>query len=148
MINRSGETDRIRFEKTGPIYSGTMFSLLIISILGILSLPWLLNYYITPVAADTLRQSIPVAVSGWELLIGNTNIPILVLVAAFLLLPATLMAALFIRFKHVDRVSEYACGEKINYAFGSFYLSADGVSRYAYPLGFLFFLALIVVALL
>ena len=148
MINRTGEIDRIRFEKTGPIYSGTMFTLLFITILSILGLPWLLNLYMTPVAADTIRQSIPVAISGWELLIGNTYIPIVVLIAAFLLLPATLMAALYIRFKHVDRVKEYACGEKINYSFGSFYLSADSVSRYAYPLGLLFFLALIVVALL
>jgi ech hydrogenase subunit A len=148
MINRTGETDRIRFEKTGPIYSGTIFILFFITMTSILTLPWLLNLYITPVAADTIRQSIQVAASGWELLIGNTNIPIVVLIAAFLLLPLTLMAALYIRFKHVDRVKEYACGEKINYSFGSFYLSADGVSRYAYPLGLLFFIALIVVALL
>jgi len=148
MINHTGETDRIRFEKTGLIYSGTMFALLIITMLGILGLPWLLNLYMTPVAADTIRHSIPVAVSGWELLIGNTNVPIVVLIAAFLLLPATLITGLFIRFRNVDRVKEYTCGEKINYAFGSFYLSADGVSRYAYPVGLLFFLALIVVALL
>jgi hypothetical protein len=76
------------------------------------------------------------------------QLPIVPLVIAFLLLPATIITALFIRFKNVDRAKEYMCGEKINYSFGSFYFSTEVATPYFYTIGVLFFIALIVVAVL
>jgi ech hydrogenase subunit A len=146
MIARTGESDTIHFEKTGPIYAGTMYVLLALTGLSIFALPFLLSQYMAPVAADALRQAIPVSIQGWQIMIGNAGLPLVPLLAAFLILPATLVAAMFIKFKNVDRAKEYMCGEKINYSFGSFYLSGDGVNRFAYPISIIFFLALLVVA--
>jgi hypothetical protein len=53
-----------------------------------------------------------------------------------------------VRFKNVDRAKEYMCGEKVNYSFGSFYFSTDVAVPYFYGIGIVFFIALIVVALL
>jgi hypothetical protein len=64
------------------------------------------------------------------------------------MLPATIIAAMFVRFKNVDRAKEYMCGEKVNYSFASFYFSTDRAIPYFYTIGILFFVALVVVAML
>jgi ech hydrogenase subunit A len=148
LINRSGEKDHIQFEKTGTIYAGTMYVLLALTGLTVLGLPLLLSGYFTPVASQLIQQPIVVGIEGWNMMIGTMQLPIVPLVIAFLLLPATIITALFIRFKNVDRAKEYMCGEKINYSFGSFYFSTEVATPYFYTIGVLFFIALIVVAVL
>jgi uncharacterized membrane protein len=76
------------------------------------------------------------------------TLPIVPLLIAFFLLPVTIILAMFIRFKNVDRAKEYMCGEKINYSFSSFYFSTDKATPYFSIIGILFFVALIVVAVL
>jgi hypothetical protein len=83
---------------------------------------------------------------GWNMNIGGMTLPMVPLLIAFLMLPATIIAAMFVRFKNVDRAKEYMCGEKVNYSFGSFYFSTDVALPYFYGIGILFFVALIVVA--
>jgi ech hydrogenase subunit A len=148
MINRSGEKDRIDFEKTGPIFKGTMYTLLALIAAGIFGLPLLLSGLFAPVAADVLQVPVAVGMEGWSMTIGSMNLPMVPLLISFLLLPATIIAAMFIRFKNVDRAKEYMCGEKVNYSFGSFYFSTDVAVPYFYGIGIVFFIALIVVALL
>jgi ech hydrogenase subunit A len=148
LINRSGEKDHIKFEKTGTIYAGTMYVLLALTGLTVLGLPLLLSGYFTPVASQLIQQPIVVGIEVWNMMIGTMQLPIVPLVIAFLLLPATIITALFIRFKNVDRAKEYMCGEKINYSFGSFYFSTEVATPYFYTIGVLFFIALIVVAVL
>ena len=148
LINRSGENDHIKFEKTGAIYAGTMYVLLTIIGLTVLGLPILLSGYFAPVASQLIQQPIAVGIKGWNMMIGTMQLPIVPLLIAFLLLPATIITALFIRFKNVDRAKEYMCGEKINYSFGSFYFSTEVATPYFFAIGIIFFIALIVVAVL
>lgn len=148
LINRSGEKDNIQFEKTGPVYAGTMYVLLALIGLGIFGLPILLSSYFAPVASQILQQPVIVGMEGWNMMIGTMKLPIVPLLIAFLLLPATLITAMFIRFKNVDRAKEYMCGEKINYSFGSFYFSTDVATPYFYTIGIVFFISLILVAML
>ena len=148
MINRSGEKDRIDFEKTGPIFKGTMYTLLALIAAGIFGLPLLLSGLFAPVAADVLQVPVAVGMEGWSMTIGSMALPMAPLLISFLLLPATIIAAMFVRFKNVDRAKEYMCGEKVNYSFGSFYFSTDVAVPYFYGIGIVFFIALIVVALL
>ncbi len=148
MINRSGESDHIHFEKTGVIYKGTMYLLLGIITFSILGLPVLLTNYFAPVATAVLQETVTTSTIHWNVVIGSMTLPIVPLLIAFLLLPATLITAMFIRFKKVDRAKEYMCGEKVNYSFGSFYFSTDVAIPYFYGIGILFFLALIVVAII
>lgn len=148
LINRSGENDHIKFEKTGAIYAGTMYVLLTIIGLTVLGLPILLSGYFAPVASQLIQQPIAVGIKGWNMMIGTMQLPIVPLLIAFLLLPATIITALFIRFKNVDRTKEYMCGEKINYSFGSFYFSTEVATPYFFAIGIIFFIALIVVAVL
>jgi ech hydrogenase subunit A len=148
LIARTGNQDKIKFEKTKPLYNGTMYILLGLIILSVLSFPFLMTDYFVPVASQTLSLPIAVATEGWNLHIGSMTLPIVPLLIAFFLLPVTIILAMFIRFKNVDRAKEYMCGEKINYSFSSFYFSTDKITPYFYIIGILFFVALIVVAVL
>ena len=148
LIARTGNQDKIKFEKTKPLYNGTMYILLGLIILSVLSFPFLMTDYFVPVASQTLSLPIAVATEGWNLHIGSMTLPIVPLLIAFFLLPVTIILAMFIRFKNVDRAKEYACGEKIDYSFSSFYFSTDKATPYFSIIGILFFVALIVVAVL
>ena len=148
LIARTGNQDKIKFEKTKPLYNGTMYILLGLIILSVLSFPFLMTDYFVPVASQTLSLPIAVATEGWNLHIGSMTLPIVPLLIAFFLLPVTIILAMFIRFKNVDRAKEYMCGEKINYSFSSFYFSTDKITPYFSIIGILFFVALIVVAVL
>ena len=148
LIARTGNQDKIKFEKTKPLYNGTMYILLGLIILSVLSFPFLMTDYFVPVASQTLSLPIAVATEGWNLHIGSMTLPIVPLLIAFFLLPVTIILAMFIRFKNVDRAKEYMCGEKINYSFSSFYFSTDKATPYFSIIGILFFVALIVVAVL
>lgn len=148
LIARTGNQDKIKFEKTKPLYNGTMYILLGLIILSVLSFPFLMTDYFVPVASQTLSLPIAVATEGWNLHIGSMTLPIVPLLIAFFLLPVTIILAMFIRFKNVDRAKEYMCGEKINYSFSSFYFSTDKATPYFSIIGILFFVALLVAALL
>src|SRR5450759_382444 len=148
LIARTGNQDKIKFEKTKPLYNGTMYILLGLIILSVLSFPFLMTDYFVPVASQTLSLPIAVATEGWNLHIGSMTLPIVPLLIAFFLLPVTIILAMFIRFKNVDRAKEYMCGEKINYSFSSFYFSTDKITPYFSIIGILFFVVLIVVAVL
>jgi ech hydrogenase subunit A len=125
LISRSGEQDRIAFEKTGPIYTGTIYLLLALIALSIIGLPVLLTDYFVPVAAAVFGAPIDYAIHGWTISLGSMELPMVPMLIALFMLPATIIAAMFVRFKKVDRAKEYMCGEKINYSFSSFYFSTD-----------------------
>lgn len=148
LIARSGEKDRVQFEKTGPYYAGTTYLLLGLVMAGIIGLPLLLMYYFGPVATTTLGQAVPVFQDGWNFFVGTMRIPMLPMLIAFILLPLTLVTAMFIRFRHADRAKEYMCGEKVNYSFSSFYFTIDRAVPYFSAAGILFFIALLLAALL
>jgi ech hydrogenase subunit A len=148
LIARTGSEDKIKFEKTKPLYSGTIYILMGLIILSVLSFPFLMTNYFVPVASQTLSLPIEVTTYGWKLHIGAMTLPIVPLLIAFLLLPVTIITAMFIRFKNVDRAKEYACGEKIDYSFSSFYFATDKATPYFSVIGILFFVALIVVSVL
>lgn len=148
MIGRRGDQDRPGFEKTGSVYGPTMYVLLALLIAVMIGLPWLLPGYFAPVAETTGGLTAAVGTEGWTLVIGTLRLPLVPLLIAFLLLPVTVVAAMFIRFRRVDRVAEYACGEKVNYSFSSLYFSTDKATPYFRAAGILFFAALLGVALL
>lgn len=148
LINRTGAQDQIRFEKTGPYYAATIYILLGLVLASVAGLPLLLTYYFAPVASAVNGSAVIVMQEGWNLFVGSMRIPLLPMLIAFFLLPVTILVAMFIRFRHTDRVKEYMCGEKINYSFSSFYFSTDRAIPYFSAAGILFFIALIIVALI
>lgn len=148
LIARTGNVDKIKFEKESPFYSNTIIVLLGLVIAGVLGFPFLLNEYFAPVVSQTLNSTFAVTTEGWNMHIGTMVLPIAPLLIAFLLLPVTIVLAMFIRFKNVDRVKEYACGEKINYSFSALYFSTDKATPYFTAIGILFFVALIAVVVL
>lgn len=148
LITRTGSRDTIKFEKINPFYTSTMYILLGLVLTGILCFPFLLVDYFTPVASQTLGLQIDVSTEGWKLHIGSMSLTFVPLLIAFILFPATIILAMFIHFKNVDRAKEYMCGEKIDYSFSSFFFSTDKATPYFSIIGILFFMALIAVALL
>ena len=148
LIARTGDQDVVKFEKTKPLYSATIYILMGLIILSVLSYPFLMTHYFVPVASQTLDMPIEVTMYGWKLHIGAMALPVVPLLIAFLLLPVTIITATFIRFKNVDRVKEYACGEKTNYSFSSFYFATDKATPYFSVIGILFFITMIVVSIL
>ena len=121
LMARSGYRDTIQFEKTNSFYAYTIYFLIGLIIGGVLSYPLLLTDYFVPVASQIVGLPVAVTTEGWNIHFGTLTLPILPLLIAFLLLPVTIMAALFVRFKNVDRAKEYMCGEKIGYSFSSYY---------------------------
>jgi ech hydrogenase subunit A len=148
LISRTGSLDKIRFEKEKPLYAGTNYVLLGLIIAGVLSFPFLMTHYFVPVASQTLGVAIPVFTEGWSLHIGMMTLPIIPLLIAFLLLPVTIILAMVVKFKNVDRAKEYMCGEKIDYSFSGFYFSVDKATQWFSVIGILFFVALVVVSVL
>ena len=145
LIARSGENEKIKFEKTHILYSGNMYILLGLIILGILTFPILLGGFFAPVASDAMRQSVSVVLDGFTLRIGQfATLPVIPMIVAFLMLPVTVIIAMFIRFKNVDRVKEYNCGEKVDYRISSFYFQVDKANPYFVAIGAIFFIALVI----
>jgi hypothetical protein len=122
--------------------------LLVFVIVGVIGFPFLITDYFIPVASQTMGQEIIMTIKGLSMHVGQMTLPIIPLVIAFLLLPLTIVLAMFVRFKNVDRAKEYACGEKVNYSFSTMYFSTDKVTPYFTVIGILFFAALLAVVLI
>ncbi len=148
VIVRRGDHEKVHFERTSPFYSSSLYILLGLVIAGVVGFPFLLTDYFIPVATQTLRAPVVLVTGGWTMSIGAMSLPIVPLVIAFLLLPVTIVLAMFVRFKNVDRVNEYACGEKVNYSFSALYFSTDKATPYFTAIGILFFIALLAVVLI
>lgn len=148
LISRTGTNDHVVFEKTGKIYKSIINLLMALIVLCMLGLPFLLTHMFAPAASDLVGAQIPIITEGWSYYIGAMKLPMVPLLVAFFLLPVTIVAAMFVQFKKVDRAKEYMCGEKMNYSFSSFYFTTDKALPYFSTAGILFFVALIVVALI
>jgi ech hydrogenase subunit A len=148
MLARSGERDKIQFEHTGPFYAATTYILLGLLLVTVVGLPLLLTQVFTPVASSVLGLPVAVATEGWSLVLGGMKLPFVPMLLAFFLLPATILAAMFVRFKQVDRAKEYMCGENVQYSFSSLYFSTDKATPWFVTVGILFFVLLLIVAVL
>lgn len=148
LIARTGEQDKIHFERTGPFYAVTTYILIGLLMATVISLPFLLSQYFAPVAGSVTGTTLVIVTEGWNMFIGTIKLPLVPMLIAFILLPVTIITAMFIRFKNVDRAKEYMCGEKVNYSFSSFYFSTERATPYFATAGILFFVALIMVALI
>ena len=148
MISRTGERDKVKFEKLHPIYQGTMNFLLITVLLCTIMLPWLIPDYFAPVAADVINSGVAVGFEGFSMNIDTIKLPLIPMIAALVLLPLGIIIAMFVRFKNVDRAREYACGEKVEYNFSSFYFSTEKATPYFMYAGVLFFIGILLVGYL
>ena len=148
LISRSGDHERIHFENTGVVYSITMYILLVLVFAGILGLPVMLTRIFVPVVSDLSHTPLITVFDGITFQIGAAAIPLLPMLIASILFPVTLLVAMFLRFKNVDRAKEYACGEKIYYSFSSFYFSTERLTYWFSIIGMLCLIALLVVALI
>jgi hypothetical protein len=146
LIARTGSKDHFRFEKESPFYTVTIFILLGLIIGGVIGLPFLMTDYFSPVASNILRVPIATSIGAWGIHVESMKLPIVPMVIAFLLLPTAIGLGMFIKFKNVDRVKEYACGEKIDYSFSSLYFSTDKATPYLTGIGILLFAAMIMMA--
>jgi hypothetical protein len=148
IIARRGEHDKLKFEHTSPFYNVSLNVLLVFVIAGVLGFPFLLTDYFIPVASEVIGEPIIMTTTGLSMHIGQMTLPIIPLIIAFLLLPLTIVLAMFVRFKNVDRAKEYACGEKVNYSFSTMHFSTDKATPYFTATGILFFIGLLVVVLI
>ena len=147
IVSRTGRRDQVHLEKENPYYARPIFVLLALILLGVMTLPLLITNYLAPVGAHALGTSIATTIENWDLHIGSMTLPGIPMFIAFLMLPLTLGLAMVVRFKNVDRVKEYTCGEKVDYSFSTLYFSTDKATQYFTTIGILFFIALIAVVL-
>ena len=149
LIARSGEKDKVTFETTHPLYNINLVLLLSLILAGVVCLPFLLIGYFGPVASDVLGSAVAVDVqSNFSISIGNMSFPVIPMILAFLVLPVSLFISLFVRFKKVDRVKEYACGEKIDDKFNSFYFDTEFLLPYFKAVGLVFFALIIILTVI
>jgi len=146
LIARTGSTDRFRFEKESPFYTVTIFILLALIIGGVLGLPILMTDYFSPVTSSILNTPVATSIEGWSIHVESMRLPIVPMLIAFLLLPTAIALGMFVKFKNVDRVKEYTCGEKIDYSFSALYFSTDKAAPYFAAVGILLFAAMVMVA--
>ncbi|HMO33001.1 MAG TPA: proton-conducting transporter membrane subunit [Lacibacter sp.] len=146
LLLRSGNRDLARPEHTEPVYSSTLYLLLALIGVAAVLLPLLVTNLVAPTAAATLRTSVVTVIAGGQLHIGATHLPLVPMAVALFLLPLTLVTALFIHFRKVDRVAEYACGEKVNYSISSFYFSTERAQPWLTATGLLLMVVLLAVA--
>ncbi len=144
LLTRSGENEIIRFEKTHALYKVPMYILLILIFGGVILFPFLLTHYFAPVATDVFKMPVMAQLVNGTVKLGQLTLPIIPLIIAFIMLPLTIIVAMLIHFKKVDRVKEYMCGEKIDYRFSSFYFSTQKAMPYFVIIGGIFFIALII----
>lgn len=144
MFNRSGKNEIIKFEKTHYYYQYPMYILLFLILAGAFSLPLLLKHMFAPVASAITGTNILAFFKNGNLYLNQLVLPLLPMGIAFILLPITIIFALFIHFKNVDRAKEYTCGEKIDYRLGSIYFSTEKALPYFIVIGGIFFIALII----
>ena len=148
MISRTGERDTVKFEKLHIIYRGTLNFLLAVVLLCTALLPWLIPGYFAPVASAVIGSDVMVEFAGLSMLIDHIRLPLIPMIAALILLPVGIIVAMFVRFRNVDRAREYACGEKVEYNFASFYFSTEKATPYFMYIGILFFLGILLVGYL
>lgn len=148
LISRTGSRDVIQFEKTNPFYANSIYALLGLLFIGVIGLPLLLMNFFGPITSQVLNIPVAVTTEGWNMHISSMTLPMLPLLITFLLVPVAIVVGMFLKFKNVDRVKEYACGEKINYSFSGLYFSTDKATPYFTIVGTVFFIVLIVVAIL
>ena len=149
LISRSGENDKIKFETTHPLYNINLLLLLGFILAGVVALPFLLSGYFGPVASDILGSAVAVSSQdNYSFTIGTITLPYIPMVLAFLILPVSLFASLFIRFRKADRVKEYTCGEKIDYKFNSYYFDTEFLMPYFKGVGMVFFALIIVLTII
>lgn len=148
IISRSGAVDRPLHEKIPALFNAPIVTLLVVILLSSLFLPHFIPGYFAPLAADIMNAPVVITTTGWTIAIGNISLPILPILAAFVLLPVSIIGAMTVRFKNVDRAKEYMCGENINYQFSSFYFSTEKLNSYFISIGVVFFAAILLVAYL
>ena len=148
LIARTGKKDQFRLEKESSLYIVPIFILLVLIIGGALGLPFLMTGYFSPVASDILRMPVVTRIEGWGIHVESMRLPIIPMLVAFLLLPTAIALGMFIKLRNVDRVKEYACGEKIDYSFSALYFSTDKATPYFTTVGILLFAAMVVVGCL
>lgn len=148
LIARSGSKDHIQSEKSHPIFRITSLMLVVLIIAGMCGLSFLVADFLAPVVAATLQEPVSAFTSHGTLHIGNMSMPLMPLIIAFFLLPVVLYLAMIVRFKKVDRVNEYMCGEKMDYSFSSYYFSVEKITPWFSVAGILFFITLLAVVIL
>lgn len=146
MISRSGESDKVKFERLHPLYQLPLNFLLLAILLCTVCLPWLIPDYFAPVASDVLGTSFPVSTKLTSIQIAEVQLPLIPMFVALVLLPLGIIVSMFVRFKNVDRAKEYMCGEKIEYNFSSFYFSTEKAVPYFMWIGTAFFAAILLTA--
>ena len=74
LIARTGDQDEVKFEKTKPLYSATIYILMGLIILSVLSFPFLMIHYFVPVASQTLSLPIEVTTVWMEITYRRNDI--------------------------------------------------------------------------
>ncbi len=67
---------------------------------------------------------------------------------SLLLTPVQHFVLLILSFRKADRVKEYACGEKIDYKFNSYYFDTEFLMPYFKGIGLAFFALIIILTII
>jgi ech hydrogenase subunit A len=143
MVMRRGSVEEMRSEKMPLLYRFAPITLVVLLGLGMVGIVPLSVYLFAPVIQTVVSGSVPVMTDGLDLIVGTTRLPFIPITGAILLLPVLILIAQFIKFKQVDRVKEYTCGEKAEMEFSSYYFSFEKFNPYFIGIGTLFFVSIV-----
>jgi ech hydrogenase subunit A len=145
LFSRSGEFEIAKSEKMSGYYFWAPATLVALLVLGMIGLAPLTNGILMPVVAAVRGEIGNISISGFDLMFGTSTLAMWPMMGALLLFPAMLIASRYVRFRGVDRATEYNCSERYEQDFASYYFSFEKLNPWFILMGVLFFVSIVLV---
>jgi ech hydrogenase subunit A len=145
LISRSGKREEYPSENLSAFYRFVPGALCALLVLGMVFLVPLTSLYLGPTAEAITGQLQNFAVDQVTLVFGSSRLSMLPMIGALLLFPLVYFVGNVVRFRNVDRVKEYTCGEKIELEFSAYYFNFDRFAPLFVAVGVAFFIAIVLV---
>lgn len=144
LVARDGSTERPNTETMSPYYVYTSIALIFILLVSAAALPLLATHVLAPATAAIALVSDVFGAQGLTLLFGGSSVSLWIIFCTMILLPGVLIAGSMWRFRNVDRAKEYACGEKTELSFSSYFFDFDRWNPAFVAVGVICFVSIVV----
>ncbi len=122
IVQKQGDLeDSFKLEKLPLNYLLTTGTLVALIALGGFFIAPIIANLIAPIATSLTNIQAEIYSKNWSLYFHFSSLEFYQIVLAFLLLFLAPLLSYFVKFKNVDRVREYSCGERLNLSFGLYY---------------------------
>jgi ech hydrogenase subunit A len=145
LFSRSGEFEKAKAAPMSAFYFWVPGILVLLLLLGMIGLIPLTNGVLMPVVSAVRGDLSQISVSGTTLMFGTSELALWPMMGALLLFPIVLFVSRSIRFRGVDRATEYNCSERYEQDFNSYYFSFEKLNPWFILVGAILFVSILLV---